>query len=725
MGLTTHAPFSTMHSNPAITAHSMIAGQPPATNSLADLLHQSFGFPSFRANQEAVCQAAIAGRDVLLVMPTGAGKSLCYQLPAIARGGTTLVVSPLIALMEDQAAKLIYQGFAVARIHSGRDRAESRQACIEYLNGTLNFLFIAPERLRVPGFAEMLAKRKPALIAIDEAHCISAWGHDFRRDYRTLGQHLPVLRPAPIIALTATATPLVQDDIVRQLDLQSAARFIHGFRRDNLAIEIVETPKPMRAALTRELLTDPNRRPAIVYAPSRKEAESLAVELSNSFPASAYHAGLDGQHRDRVQQAFLSGELAVVVATIAFGMGIDKADVRTVIHTAMPATLEAFYQEIGRAGRDGKPSRTVLMYSWADRRLHEYFLERDYPATGVLQQIACGLDARPIHKDELHRTLNKDPRNNIDEETFDRALEKLAVHGGVTIDYADNVTAGTTKWREGYAAQIARRQAQIEQVMRYAGAAQCRMAALVRHFGDVEDGRRPCGKCDFCAPELSIAQQLRAPNSQECETMTRVLKTLSGGQSVSTGQLHKQLFPSEQISRNDFDNLLGVLASAGLVTLEAAVFEKGGRSITYRKVAITGEAEDIEEKVLNELLIKDGPVDPAASRPKARQQTKPIPVNSKRLGLAAGTNSKHPLAVEETELTGQAAKLYERLRQWRLGEANKLGVRAFHILGNKTLRLVAQANPRTISELLSVPGIGPGKAENFGAAICQICSELP
>ena len=334
-------------------------------SSLIEILRRNFGFANFRANQEEVCRAAIDGRDVLLVMPTGAGKSLCYQLPAIARGGTTLVVSPLIALMEDQVTKLAAQGLRVARIHSGRDRAESRQACVEYLEGTLQFLFFAPERLRVPGFAEMLARRKPTLIAIDEAHCISAWGHDFRRDYRTLGQHLPALRPAPVIALTATATPLVQDDIVRQLGMTSAARFIHGFRRANLAIEIVEKPKPRRAELVRELLADVERRPAIVYAPSRKEAESLAAELSPLFPTAAYHAGLDGQHRDRVQQTFLGGELQAVVATIAFGMGIDKADVRTGIHTALPATLEAFYQEIGRAGRDDRPSRTVLMYSWA------------------------------------------------------------------------------------------------------------------------------------------------------------------------------------------------------------------------------------------------------------------------------------------------------------------------------------------------------------------------
>jgi RecQ family ATP-dependent DNA helicase len=685
--------------------------------SLADLLHRGFGFARFRSNQEAVCRAAIEGRDVLLVMPTGAGKSLCYQLPAIARGGATLVISPLIALMEDQVAKLAAQGFAVARIHSGRDRSESRQACIEYLNGNLQFLFIAPERLRVPGFTEMLAKRKPSLIAIDEAHCISAWGHDFRRDYRTLGRHLPALRPAPVIALTATATPLVQDDIVRQLGLQSVARFIHGFRRDNLAIEIVETPRPQRAALTRSLLSDPARRPAIVYAPSRKEAESLAAELSPSFPTAAYHAGLDAQHRDRVQQAFINGELETVVATIAFGMGIDKADVRTVIHTAVPATLESFYQEIGRAGRDGKPSRTVLMYSWADRRLLEFFMERDYPSADNLHDIRRRLTPSGIHKDELREALK------MDTETFERALEKLAVHGGVTLDYSDNVTLGDRDWNTGYAAQLARRQAQIDQVMQYAAASQCRMAALVRHFGDVEDGRRPCGLCDFCSPERAIAQQYRAPDAAEKNAMHAALKALSVNQSISTGQLYKQLFPREQIGRNDFESLLGVLAAAGLVSIDEAVFEKEGRSINYRKVSLTRDGEDIEDTVLAELKLKEGPA-VTATRKTAPKQKQPKQ-RQNATGNSPANSSPSEAAPEEAELTGPAAELYEKLRVWRLEEATKLGVRAFHILGNRTLRAVALNQPRTLSELTAIPGIGPGKTANFGPAICQICTEQP
>jgi len=552
------------------------------------LLHRAFGFAAFRANQEEVCRTVIEGRDALLVMPTGAGKSLCYQLPGLARGGTTLVISPLIALMEDQYAKLRERGFAVECIHSGRDRAASRQVCIDYLNGKLQFLFIAPERLRVPGFPEMLAKRKPALIAIDEAHCISQWGHDFRPDYRLLGGYLPTLRPAPVIALTATATAIVQQDICRQLGFDHAASFIHGFRRSNIAIEVVETSPSMRPGLARELLGEDEHRPAIVYTPSRKQAESVAALLAREFPTAAYHAGLDAQRRRRVQDDFLSGKLEVIVATIAFGMGIDKANIRTVMHTALPGSVEAYYQEIGRAGRDGEPSRAILMHSYADRYTHDFFFERDYPDVAVLDQIFAKLRA----ESQLREFVEKQVR--VGSEVFAKALEKLWTHGGATVDAADDLGRGAPAWRDSYVAQGEQKQAQIEAMIRYAQSSQCRMSSLVRHFGDTADSQKPCGICDFCAPDKCVAQRFRPANEME-EALARSVLDALRGSGRSLGKLHTELCAENGLDRDSFEELMSAMARAGLVRLVDAVFEKDGKQIPFRKATLARDADFVDD----------------------------------------------------------------------------------------------------------------------------------
>lgn len=681
---------------------------------LIQLLEKAFSFSSFRPNQEEVCRAAVDGRDVLLVMPTGSGKSICYQLPGLARGGTTLVISPLIALIEDQVAHLKKRGFAVERIHSGRDRASSRAVCQAYLAGQLQFLFIAPERFRVNGFAEMLARRKPSLVAIDEAHCISQWGHDFRPDYRMLGQHLPLLRPAPVIALTATATPLVQEDICDQLQLPTAARFVHGFRRDNIAIEVVESRPSERLSRITEVLTDPARRPAIIYTPTRKQAEEVTGQLKRLFAASAYHAGLDSDRRQRVQEQFLAGKIDVMVATIAFGMGIDKPNVRTVIHTALPGSLEGYYQEIGRAGRDGLASRALLMQSYADRHTHDFFLQRDYPEVGVLDRLFAALSEEPVPKTQAQKRLQIDP------DLFDKALEKLWTHNGAVVDSEDNIKRGkNAQWRAAYLTQAEQRAKQIELVIRFTSSNACRMSTLVRHFGDAADSKTSCGLCDFCAPAACIAQRYRTATEDERATLFRVLAALRsrGRFTAATGKLYAELFPAAEMSRDRFEDVLGAMARAGLLFQADEVFEKDGKRIPYRTVRLTSQGQAADETSSLAFVMKDG--DAAIKRTRAKKRTGNV---SKVPGRQKRTKTVVRIAASISAKQGIPG-LEEALRAWRLREAKRRTVPAFRIFSDRVLKSIASDLPRSGNQLLQISGIGPSLVKTYGDQICNVVKQ--
>ena len=668
---------------------------------LPELLHRTFGHREFRAHQQPVCEAAASGRDVLLVMPTGAGKSLCYQLPALARGGTALVISPLIALMDDQASKLDALNLRVARIHSGRSREDSRRACRDYLDGNLDFLFIAPERLRVPGFPEMLARRKPALIAVDEAHCISQWGHDFRPDYRTLAQHLQALRPAPVIALTATATPTVQRDILRALNLVDPAVFITGFRRENLQIEVTELSKPQRAAFITKLLADKAARPAIVYASSRSSAEELAGTLSRSFPAAAYHAGLDAGTRDRVQTAFLSGKLDVVVATIAFGMGVDKADVRTVVHASLPGSVEAFYQEIGRAGRDGQPSRTVLLHSFADRKMHDFFIERDYPAVKDVERVAGALRSELVSVEALQQQLD------LSREVVERCVDKLLSQGAAVAEMDGTIRGtGTTGWQGGYDAQLRHRREQVDRMVAFAEGTGCRMAALVRHFGDTGDGGRLCGRCDSCAPDRSQSAPAHPPGAAEAKDLNIILAALKDGPRAS-GKLFSDL--NLMPERKQFDSLVDGLARAGLIHIATETFRTDdGRDVSYRKLALTPEGRDPDAAAIGTVWLRGSrDADDAPSRRRTRTP-------------GAGSRS-NPASAPEPPLTAEAAELLERLKGWRLDRAKETGAPAFTVFHDSVLRAIAAARPTTLSAVENLRGIGREKLDRFGADLVALC----
>lgn len=344
---------------------------------LDQLLLDRFGFPGFRPGQKEIVEHVVEGSDALVVMPTGAGKSLCYQCPALARGGLCIVVSPLIALMKDQVDALVERGVRATFLNSSLNRGEYEARKDAVQRGEVELLYVAPERF-TPAFLKFLKGVDIRLLAVDEAHCLSQWGHDFRPDYLRLGQVREALGDPTTIALTATATPEVQEDIVKTLRLQTGRVFVRGFDRENLILEVIHvTGKQHKLALLPELV-QPG--PALVYCATRKRVEECARALRDAgVRAGYYHAGLQKDERTRIQEDFMAGALPVVVATNAFGMGIDKRDIRCIVHIDLPGTVEAYYQEIGRAGRDGRISRAVLLWHKSDRRIQQFFIDNSHP----------------------------------------------------------------------------------------------------------------------------------------------------------------------------------------------------------------------------------------------------------------------------------------------------------------------------------------------------------
>jgi len=378
-------------------------------HSIADALtslREHFGFADFREGQREVIAAILEGKDAIVVMPTGSGKSLCYQLPAMMFSGATLVVSPLIALMKDQVDALRARDLPATFINSSIAEREQWARIDALGRGQFKLVYVAPERFRSSRFLEALKSIQVSLFAVDEAHCISTWGHDFRPDYLRLKGVVQALSgtggPTQTLALTATATPYVRSDIIQQLGLTNPETFVSGFDRPNLTIDVVHTEKEREKVARIKRLAKTHDGSGIIYAATRKAVEQVATQLrGQGLSVSAYHAGMGDAMRVKAQEDFMTGRTQMIVATNAFGMGIDKADIRFVAHYQMPGSIEAYYQEIGRAGRDGLPSTCVLLFNYADKNTHDFFIDGSYPTAELVRDVYNTLLATGLKRIEL------------------------------------------------------------------------------------------------------------------------------------------------------------------------------------------------------------------------------------------------------------------------------------------------------------------------------------
>ena len=687
--------------------------------SIEQVLHECFGFSQLRPGQEAVVEAVMQGRDTLAIMPTGGGKSLCYQLPALCREGLTVVVSPLIALMKDQVDALQARGVAAAAVNSSLEAEEYRRVVHALQQGELEIIYVAPERFAQAGFMRTLGEQHITLLAVDEAHCLSQWGHDFRPDYLRLGRVREQLGNPPIVALTATATDAVRADIIEALHLQDPAVIISGFGRANLhfAISPCEGKREKFARIQR---TVAEWKKGIIYCSTRKNVMSVFEQLSaEHVNAVAYHAGMTDEEREFSQNAFISGRADVVVATNAFGMGIDRPDVRFVIHFEIPGSVEAYYQEAGRAGRDGEPAYCELLFNHADLKTQEFFFEGSNPGIGLIRSLYNLLVLRSTPEtgelemtaDEMAQQLGRD----VNPMAVGAALSVLMHAGAITRSDVPGKNVKSTRLtdpsapfntlnidRERIEEKARRDHKKIEAMTRYAYSSCCRQKWILDYFGETDT--EPCGCCDVClAKPPENARQLIG---DAADTVRKALSGVARACGKNADGTRRAIYGRSKImamlrgaKSALLNNHLMGLSTYGLLR----DFTDARMRALFRAMQDAGMLESTGGELP---LLSLSPLGDRVMRGKD-----PVFISTDGwLMQPSISSSRSASAVRSIPSAMQLGQLdhalYAKLASLRAELAQEYRMPLYRILSNATLRALATIRPTTEAGAMRIKGIG-------------------
>ena len=671
------------------------------------VLASRFGYDAFRPGQEAVVSALLSGRDVLAVMPTGAGKSVCYQVPAVVMEGMALVVSPLVSLMADQVRAVQEAGIRGAYLNSTLAPGQQAEVLRRAAEGAYDLMYVAPERLADPRFAEFARTARLALIAVDEAHCVSQWGQDFRPSYLSIGQfiaELPV-RP-PVAALTATATDLVRRDIVRLLGLRDAACTVTGFDRPNLRFAVERREPKQKLACLDAFIDERRAESGIVYCAKRATVEEVCDHLrERGIAATRYHAGLTAEERERNQRAFVNDTAPVMVATNAFGMGIDKSNVSYVVHYNMPGSVEAYYQEAGRAGRDGSPAECLLLWCDGDIATGRFFIEQESTHEGLTAEEAEVVRASRRRMLEsmvgyCYTTgcLRAYILRYFGEGGHDEALPsqggatEVAPYGGAGAGGAHLLdgAACAPDSRDGHAA--------CDPTLRRGGS----WSALPTEENSASSSaKRCCSNCDGEFEAVDVTAEARA--IMRCVQALRgrfgkttVVDVLRGADTENLrqwGLVNLPVYGTSEARRALLMEVVELLAADGYLAITEGKFPLVGFGPRYREAAEPDFALRIKQT------------------PKVRKGSAAKPPKAARPGAA--------------DLTEADVELFERLRALRLRLAQEAAVPPYVIFHDATLAAMAAARPVTEEELLALPGIGEKKLATYGKAFLEEIMAAP